>query len=247
MNFPRKMCSWAPLIVAASPLVVMAQFPQQQAPSQRSQSQQGQPNRTQPPSPAGRKAADVVAVVNGDPITEREVHAAVKSRLQGQEVDPQTAQQIQHQVVDGLIESRLIEQYVVKNGPTVEEQEIQTAIKRFEAQLSEQQLTLTQFLADRGHSEKSFQARVEGSIAWQKFQQQQMNEDNLKRYFQKNQERFNSERLDEVRQQVASAYIADMWTTIIREMKPTAKIQKLASPPVQPSQEASQTAPRQTP
>ena len=233
MDCTRKKCMWMWFVIAASPPVAMAQIPQgQTAPPQQQE------------APPQQQAADVVATVNGDPITKREVDANLQPQLQGQQVDPQTLQKMEHQVVNQLVESRLVEQYVTENGPAVEQQEIEAVVDRIENQLAAQQIPLPEYLAARGQTEVSFQKRVEGSIAWQKFQQQQLTDENLTQYFRQNQNRFNAESLDQARQEVAAAYVGELWTSIISQMKPKAEIQKAPPPQAPQRPEAPQSAPR---
>jgi len=223
MDYARSICTWMSFVFVAGPLVVMAQFPESQtAPPQQ------QRERTPRPS----EVADVVATVNGDPITQREVQATLEPQLQGREVDPQSVRRMQQQVVNGLVESRLIEQYVTENGPAVDQREVQALVNQIEGQLSAQEIALPEFLASRGLTKESFQKRVEGSVAWQKFQQQQLTDENLTRYFQQNRNRFTAESLDEVRQEVIDAYLGEMWTSIVNQMKSEAEVQQVAPPQV---------------
>jgi peptidyl-prolyl cis-trans isomerase C len=187
---------------------------------------------------------DIVATVNGDPITQREVQATLEPQLQGRDVDPQLVQQMQQQVVNSLVESRLIEQYVTKNGPAVDPGEVKAIMEQIERELAAQQIQLPQFLASRGHTVESFRKRIEGSVAWQKFQQEQLSDENLSRYFQQNQNRFNAESLEEVRQEVSNAYLDELWKTIISQMKPDAEVQQVASPQIRRSPETVQPGPQ---
>lgn len=237
MDYARQMVAWMLFALVASPLTATAQFPESQTPPPQQRSPQQQPQQRQREgAQLPQQVNDIVATVNGDPITQREVQATLEPQLQGREVDPQLVQQMQQQVVNSLVESRLIEQYVTKNGPAVDPGEVKAIMEQIERELSAQQIQLPQFLASRGHTVESFRKRIEGSVAWQKFQQEQLSDENLSRYFQQNQNRFNAESLEEVRQEVSNAYLDELWKTIISQMKPDAEVQQVAPAQVAPAQ-----------
>jgi parvulin-like peptidyl-prolyl isomerase len=214
-------------LMAASPMGVMAQ-----APPEQTEPLQPEQQNIAPP----RQATDVVVTVNSDPITEREVQANLQRQLQGQEVDSQKALQVRQQVVNTLVDSRLVEQYVVDNGSGVDPQEVDEVVERIESQVKAQQITMPQYLATSGQTEESFKKRVEGSLAWRKYQEEQLTDENLTRFFQQNRDRFQAETLDQVRQEVTTAYLGELWTSIIGQMKPEAEIKQpvpTQAPPLQ--------------
>lgn len=231
-----KLCAWMTCIIVSCSLVAEAQQPQAQSPQQQAQAQQPQARSPQqqgqaPQPQAQNQTPQVVATVNGDPITQQEVNNRVQRQLQQlqaenpQQISPEIVQQIMPQAIEGLVESRLVEQYAIEQGPTVNGQEVEASVDRLKGQLSEQGSTFQQFLASQGHTAESFQNRIKGSIAWHKFQQEQMTDENLQQFFQQHQDRFNAESLDHVRQQVTNAYLEGVWNQIVAEMKPEAEIQ----------------------
>lgn len=213
--------------------------PRQQAPPPRQE--QAQPQPAPQPAPQPRQVA-VAATVNGQPITEQEVQASLRPQIQGRQVEPQVAQQLRQQVLGGLIEGRLVEQYAIDSGPQVAGDEVETVIKQFENQLAAQQASLDDYLGSIGHTRKSFENRVEGSLAWQKYQQQQVTPDKLADYFEQNQDQFNAPSLEAAQQEVANALVTEMWQDIVTEMKPKAEIRVT---PTQPAE--GQPAERQPP
>jgi FKBP-type peptidyl-prolyl cis-trans isomerase (trigger factor) len=180
-------------------------------------------------SPQVQPRVDVVAMVNGDAITRAELQASVQSQLRGQQPDPQTVEKLQKQVLDGLIESRLVEQYVIDKGPDVEKEEVDGVLNQFKQQLQTQGIGFEEFLAARGQTEKSLEKRVEGSLAWQKYQQKHVTENKLQEYFQQNQDRFAEDDFEQAREKVLQAYAGELWSQIVKEMRPEAEI-KTATP-----------------
>ncbi len=193
------------------------QPPQQQPPQQQSPQQQPMPQPRQP-------GPDVVATVNDEPITRPELEAAVREQARGQQVEPQAHERLRKQALDSLIEARLIEEYVREEGPDVEAGEVESVVERIKQQLADQNFEFRQFLAMQGHTEESFAKRIEGSLGWQKLQQQQMTPDTLEAFFEQNADHFEADRFEEAQQEVVRAYAMSLWQSIIRRMQPEAEI-----------------------
>lgn len=216
MKVGRGFSAWALACVTGLSVAAGAQLGQQQ-PQQSRQSQE--------PSLGGQ----VVAVVNGDKITQKELQANLQSRLRGQQPDPQQMQKLQQQVLESLVESRLVEQYVLDKGPGADPKEVDQMMQRFQRQLQSRDMSLEEFLKTRGQTKKQFRKRIAGSIAWRKFQQKQMSPKKLRTFFQNNQKDFQADSFEQARQKVRQAYTAKLWNDIVQTMKPDAEI-KMAKP-----------------
>ena len=185
-----------------------------------------------PEQPAATQ--NVVAMVNGDPITVTEYSSALEPQLkQVNPADPNAAQQVRQQVMNGLIESRLVEQHLISNGPEVTDEEVSGVIDRYKQQVESQGVPFSQFMESRGYTEQGLSKRIQGSIAWQKFQQEQLTEENLKKHLEENQAQFQTDQLEQVQQQVAQSYLTTLYHQIVEETKPNAKIEVIQ--PTQPS------------
>lgn len=193
------------------------------------QAQQAQPLGGGQPAAQGEAAqppaGQVVATVDGEPITQQEVQTTLQPQLQGQQVTEAQMQEMQQQVVNSLIESRLVEQYLRDNGPDVDAQEVQQTMGQLEQQLAAQQASMEDFLASRGYTPDMLRRRIEGSIAWQKLQQQEAaNEPQLQQYFEQNREQFQEPEFDQAKDQVLSAYLGDVYRGIVAETKEKAEV-----------------------
>lgn len=176
----------------------------------------------------------MIATVNGDPITQPELDATVQQRLsqiqqqaqaQGQQLDAQMVQQVQQDTLNMLIESRLVEEHATEEGPSVDDDEIRSAIDGIRQQLQAQQISFDDFLASRGYTPETLKKRIEGSLAWQKYQQQQLNPENLRTFFEQNKEHFQAESFEQApQQQLAQTYTTSLWEDIVRQKKPQAEI-----------------------
>lgn len=216
------------LAVAAACAVVpsIAQSQQQFPPSE----QAGQVGTPQ----GGAEKPVVIATVNGEPITKPEFEQAAQRQVasaqqnaaqQGQQLSPQDVAQVKSSALDSLIESRLIEAYAIEKVEVPEAQVKQT-IEQVEQQLAQQQVPLETYVSNQGQTMESFKKRIEGSLAWQGLQQQELRPEKLQQFYQSNQQLFQGESFEAVQPEVAQAYVGTLWEQIVKEMKPKAKIEK---------------------
>ncbi len=217
----RVMRSVAVLAASAATLgfsgVASAQF---EAPG--GQAQQGQAQQ----QPAQAPPTEAVAVVNDEPITKTEFQTALEARLrQGGGNDPAAVQQAQKEVIEGLVESRLVEQHLIKKGPEVPPQEVKAVIDQYKEQMQAQGVGFDQFLQSSGYTEDALQRRIEGSLAWQKFQEQEMTEDKLQQHFTENEDRFPADDFEQAKPMVQQSYANTLWAKIVETARPQAEIE----------------------
>lgn len=189
-------------------------------------------------APGGAAVAEgqVIASVDGEPITKLEVDAALQPQLQGRQVSPQEAQALQQQVVSTLIDSRLVEKYLRENGPEVEPAEVKQTIDQLGEQLQGQQATMDQFLESRGYTEEMLERRIAGSLAWQKLQQQHAaNEQQLQQFFEANRQQFQGAEFEEVKPQVLNSYLGALYQGIVEQTRGEAEIEVTGVPAQQPA------------
>jgi len=219
-------------IVAACAVVPSIAHSQQQLPPGGETQQPGFPQ-------GGQEEPAVVATVNGEPITKPEFEQAATQRVssaqqsaaqRGQELSPEDLAQVKSSTLDTLIESRLVEAYAIENVDVPEGQVKQT-IEQVEQQLAQQQMPLETYVSNQGQTMESFKKRIEGSLAWQGLQKQELRPEKLQQFYQSNQQMFPGESFEAVQTQVAQAYMGNLWEQIVKEMKPKAKIEKKETVP----------------
>ena len=209
--------------------VADAQVPQQQYQQQQQVQPQGQALQAQR---GAEQRPDVIATVNGDPITKKELDVTFQAQLQGMQtqlkdgqLDAEAAEKLRQQAFGKLVESRLVEQYVTEEGPKVEEQEVEKILNGAQEQVKAQGMKFDEFLASRGHTPKSFERRIEGSLAWEKYQQQEMTEEKLRQHFEQNKEQFPVQEYEQARPWIVQSYASQMWTAIVREASKDAEVE----------------------
>lgn len=204
-------------------------YPQSQIPG----TQAGVPGEA---STSSGSEVQVIATVNGEPIAKQEFERAAQQKVatakqtaaqRGQPLGPQEIAQLESTVLDSLIEGRLVEAYAISKV-NVPEQQVQQTIEQVEQQLAQQQVRLDQYVSSQGQTMDSFKKRIEGSIAWQGLQQQELSPEKIQQFYQENQQAFPGDNFEAVQPQVAQAYAGVVWDQIVKEMKPKVKIEKKA-------------------
>ena len=114
----------------------------------------------------------VVAVVNGDMITSRDLEKAVKPEFLGQQIDPkkspELADMVRRAVLDRLIDEQILRQKAAKDKIEVSEEQIDAAL---DAMSKEMQMTREQFLAQMakdGITEKMLREKASTQILTQR-------------------------------------------------------------------------------
>lgn len=182
----------------------------------------GQPQQ----QPAQAPPTQAVAVVNDEPITKTEFQTALQARLrQGGGDDPGAVQKAQQEVIRGLVESRLVEQHLIKKGPQVPPQEVKAVIDQYKEQMQAQGVGFQQFLQSSGYTEDALQRRIQGSLAWQKYQQKEMTEEKLQQHFAENEDRFPANDFEQAKPMVQQSYANTLWAQIVETARPDAEIE----------------------
>jgi hypothetical protein len=221
------------------------------APPQPVEGQPAPPQQAQP-GPAQAQPApqrDLVATVNGDPITRADLQGQVQTVLQARrqqegeqarQPSPQEMQQIQQDVLNNLIEGRLVEQYVRQQGPDVKAEEIDKVLDGLRQNLKAQGVTLEQYLAVNKQTVEELRKRLEGSLAWRKLQQEEMSPEKLREFYEDQRQRFGQASFEQVQPQVTQLYANKIWNDIVQQMRPEAKIEVAGSQAAQPQMPAPQ-------
>jgi parvulin-like peptidyl-prolyl isomerase len=134
----------------------------------------------------GAKAA---AVVNGEPISEREVQAVVDN-VMGKPTTPWTSEQKKeawNTAVNMLIEDMLMRQYLRKNSAPTPPAEIDKEMQELVADLGKQKQTLADFLKETGQDEKQLRTDMAARLQWRTFITARTGDQNaLKQYYDAN-------------------------------------------------------------
>lgn len=176
---------------------------------------------------------EVVAIVNGEGIArgefEQQLESAMKMQQQSGGGKPPRVGQVQQQVLNNLIEARLVEQYMRQHGPSVDSGEVDQALEGLRSQLPDG-ITLEKYFASQQQSLADFRKRIEASLAWRKFQQKQLSREKLQAFYESERENFEGASFDEIQPRITQLYVSKIWADIVGQMKPQAKIQVVEAP-----------------
>lgn len=145
----------------------------------------------------------VAAIVNGEPISEAEVAAGIRA-LAGGEAGAQSAAApdapppqpetpapgLRDQVIDMIVGSRLIEQFVAQQQITVEPKEVDDFITRMRQNAEKGGGSFVDILKTQGQTEEDLRRRIAGMLGWQKYVQSRATDEILKKYFEENRRQF---------------------------------------------------------
>jgi parvulin-like peptidyl-prolyl isomerase len=131
------------------------------------------------------------ALVNGEPITIEEVEAVL---MHGPPTpnSPTEVQrrQMQLEALSMLIDDRLVEQFLRKNGPPVPPAEVNKKIAELESGLKTQGRTMADFLKENALTAAQLQADTVKMLQWAAFVRQKISEAELHRYYEENKDFF---------------------------------------------------------
>lgn len=132
-----------------------------------------------------------VAIVNGEAISKGELDAQLKL-IGPMPVPLPEAQRKQHQqsVLNAIVESVLLRQFLEKNAPPIDEKEINMRMAGLATQLRQQGRSLSDFCRELNQSEVQLRANVAATIRWYAFAEKHVTEQDLQRCYQENKDLF---------------------------------------------------------
>src|SRR5262249_320732 len=131
-----------------------------------------------------------IATVNGTPIPRAEVDRAVDAAVHDQKVDPAIVPKLQAAALEQVINTAVLRKFLADQKVTPNKDEIDTALTRLRAVLTEQKCRLTDYLARAHQTETELRETISQELAWRKFVAQQSSDDNLRAMFKQFHEQF---------------------------------------------------------
>jgi parvulin-like peptidyl-prolyl isomerase len=135
--------------------------------------------------------AKTVALVNGEPITQREVDAVAQMALAGHATQPISTEQrkeIEANAINLLVEDMLMRQYLRKNAPAVPPADIEKELQDLVAELAKQKppQTLADFLKETGQTEQQLRNDMSARLQWKAFINPRLTDQVVKQYYDAN-------------------------------------------------------------
>lgn len=136
------------------------------------------------PGPGETAASQpIAATVNGQPIFVGEVARAVASTLKQLGAGATAVPALEAQVLNQVIDQRLIEGFLKKSGGGPKADEVDAEIARLKNRLRQEGGSYEKFLADRGWTDSSIRDRLVWSLGWPKYLKEQLTDDALSKFF----------------------------------------------------------------
>jgi parvulin-like peptidyl-prolyl isomerase len=133
----------------------------------------------------------VAATVNGRTITLGEVDAAIKARGPLPiEISADTRKRMQYDVLCMLIDGRLWDEYLQKNGPQIDKAEIDKHVADLEAEVKKHNKTMEDYYKESGQSEASLRAGFQAALQWEAMAQHKITDADVRRYYDENKDYF---------------------------------------------------------
>ena len=101
---------------------------------------------------------DVAATVNGQAITLAEVDAALNATLPQAPLSAHQRKQLRATVINDLIDDVVLKQFLAKNAPKADQEELEAQMKALAAQLVKENRTLAEYLKQTGQTEAQLRA-----------------------------------------------------------------------------------------
>ena len=152
-----------------------------------------QPQGQQPlgQQPAGSPGTKVVAIVNGDNITQAELDLSLKqlgpSPIQ---LGTNRVRQQQLEALSLMIDDLLMRQFLKKNGPEVKESDIDKKMADLVAELKKANKTLEDMHKENGFTKEQIRTNLATKLQWTGYANTKFTEEDLKKYWESNKDFF---------------------------------------------------------
>jgi len=131
------------------------------------------------------------ALVNGEPIQMEEIDAVLKHEPPTPNAPSEIQRrQMQLEALSLVIDDRLVQQFLRKNGPAIPPAEVQKKLAELESSLKVQGRTVNDFLKENGLTVVQLQADTLKMLQWTAFVRQQIKEAELRSYYEENKDFF---------------------------------------------------------
>jgi peptidyl-prolyl cis-trans isomerase C len=142
-------------------------------------------------APAAAQPTKPAAVVNGEPIPTAEVDAVMAMRPRELFPVPASQQrQVRLEILDGLVGERLMKQFLLKSGTTVDSAEVDRQLAALADAQKAAGKTLANYCRETQQSESQLRASVYNMLQFMAYSKKVATDEELKKYFQANIEYF---------------------------------------------------------
>ncbi|MED5565924.1 MAG: peptidylprolyl isomerase, partial [Pseudomonadota bacterium] len=123
------------------------------------------------PAPEAREVEGIAAIVNDEVISLYDVDQRVELYFVSSGIvrSRETVERLREQALRELVDEKLQMQEARRVEISIEEEEIEREINRLSEGFSTSQISITEFLEERGIKERTLESQIEADLAWSQF------------------------------------------------------------------------------
>ena len=140
-------------------------------------------------APEGAPQA-VAATVGSEQITVAELNAAVQAALQGRPATPQTLVLLQAQLLEQLVDRKLVQGYLQRNELLASAGDVDRAFEEMKQKLAAQKVAIEDLLKQRSLTEDALRRQLAWELGWKAYVAKQTGDAELEAYFNANRKEF---------------------------------------------------------
>jgi parvulin-like peptidyl-prolyl isomerase len=140
------------------------------------------PLLAQGPAPQVKPAA----IVNGETITTAEIKKVLDQRPTPTPLTASQQRELEHTVLNMLIEDLLMRQFLRKNAPPADPNQVNKEIEELKAHLAKNKKDLAGFLKESHQTEAELRADIASRNQWQAYAKVKISDAEVKRYYDEN-------------------------------------------------------------
>lgn len=132
----------------------------------------------------------VVATVGTDEITDKQVEAITHSQLRGQRVPPEAMAGLRKMILESLIQSRLVAQYVAAKNITVDTKEVDAAIADIKKRVADAGIEFAMVLKAQGLTDETLKEQIATDMAVDKYANAAVTDEKAEAHFNAHKQEF---------------------------------------------------------
>jgi parvulin-like peptidyl-prolyl isomerase len=172
-----KVCAVMAVAIAALSVSAIGQVPGAPAAA---------PIQVTPPAPAEK----VVATVGTDKITNTQVDRILQGQLRGRPAPPEAMANLRKMILESLIQSRLVVQFVAAKNITADAKEVEEAITDIKKQVAEAGRDYATVLKAQGLTDETLKKQIASELAVEKYAKAAVTDEKAEAYFNAHKKQF---------------------------------------------------------
>ncbi|MBC8870557.1 MAG: peptidylprolyl isomerase [Planctomycetes bacterium] len=132
----------------------------------------------------------VIATVGTDTITNTQVEAISRGQLRGRQASPEALTNLRIMILESLIRSRLVAQYVAAKKITVDAKEVEEALASIKKRLAEAEIDFATVMKAQGLTAETLKEQIASELAIKKYAEAEVTDEKAETYFKANKQEF---------------------------------------------------------